>query len=220
MEHQISNKDENNKLPPPPAKTSKFAPLYRSKKTDSKDLEMFIKKIEKDLFNPENVKKVRHNLSKNEKAARKDIRNYDKNVVRVQCKGSRFVVLDNEDYVKKVEHQINRSSFQRLEYDPTKSFEVKVKTWIEKWSQKNILDQKWKSYIQTECSISGKMYGLIKTHKNDNPARIITSGCNTTVESISIFVEKILNDIASNFPSRIKDTGPMLDIIDEINNSS
>ena len=64
------------------------------------------------------------------------------------------------------------------------------------------------------------MYGLIKTHKNDNPARIITSGCNTTVESISIFVEKILNDIASNFPSRIKDTGPMLDIIDEINNSS
>ena len=220
MEHQISNKDENNKLPPPPAKTSKFAPLYRSKKTDSKDLEMFIKKIEKDLFNPENVKKVRHNLSKNEKAARKDIRNYDKNVVRVQCKGSRFVVLDNEDYVKKVEHQINRSSFQRLEYDPTKSFEVKVKTWIEKWSQKNILDQKWKSYIQTECSTSDKMYGLIKTHKNDNPARIITSGCNTTVESISIFVEKILNDIASNFPSRIKDTGPMLDIIDEINNSS
>ena len=220
MEHQISNKDENNKLPPPPAKTSKFAPLYRSKKTDSKDLEMFIKKIEKDLFNPENVKKVRHNLSKNEKAARKDIRNYDKNVVRVQCKGSRFVVLDNEDYVKKVEHQINRSSFQRLEYDPTKSFEVKVNTWVEKWSQMNILDQKWKSYIQTERSTSGKMYGLIKTHKNDNPARIITSGCNTTVESISIFVEKILNDIASNFPSRIKDTGPMLDIIDEINNSS
>ena len=115
MEHQISNKDENNKLPPPPVKTSKFAPLYRSKKTDSIDLEMFIKKIEKDLFNPENVKKVRHNLSKNEKAARKDIRNYDKNVVRVQCKGSRFVVLDNEDYVKKVEHQINRSSFQRQE---------------------------------------------------------------------------------------------------------
>ena len=33
-------------------------------------------------------------------------------------------------------------------------------------------------------------------------------------------MEKVLYDIASNFPSRIKDTGPMLDIIDEINNSS
>ena len=51
----------------------------------------------------------------------KDIRNCDKSVVRVQDKGSRFVVLNNEDYVKKVEHQINRSSFQLLEYDPTKS---------------------------------------------------------------------------------------------------
>ena len=54
-------------------------------------------------------------LSKDEKAALKDIRNWDKNVVRVQDKGSRFVVMDNEDYVKKVEHQINRSSFQRQE---------------------------------------------------------------------------------------------------------
>ena len=60
-------------------------------------------------------------LSKDEKAALKDIRNWDKNVVRVQDKGSRFVVLDNDDYIKKVEHQINRSSFQRLEYDPTKN---------------------------------------------------------------------------------------------------
>ena len=77
----------------------------------------------------------------------------------VQDKGSRFVILDNEDYVKKVEHQI---SFQRLEYDPTKSFDVKVNTWVEKWSQMNILDEKWKSYIQTECSI-GTIYSYIQT---------------------------------------------------------
>ena len=60
---------------------------------------MFIWKIEKGLFNTENVKKVRHNLSKDEKAALKDIRNCDKNFV--QDKGSRFVVLDNEDYINK-----------------------------------------------------------------------------------------------------------------------
>ena len=52
----------------------------------------------------------------------------------------------------------------------------------------NILDEKWKSYIQSECSASGKMYGLIKSHKNDNPARIITSGFNTAIESLFIFV--------------------------------
>ena len=63
---------------------------------------MFTGKIEKYLFNPENVKKISHNLSKDEKAALKDIKNWDKNVVRVQGEGSRFVVLDNEDYVQKL----------------------------------------------------------------------------------------------------------------------
>ena len=33
-------------------------------------------------------------------------------------------------------------------------------------------------------------------------------------------MEKVLYNIACNLPSRIKDTGYMLDIIDEINNSS
>ena len=36
---------------------------------------MFIEKIEKDLFNPENVKKLCHNLSKDEKAAIKGYQN-------------------------------------------------------------------------------------------------------------------------------------------------
>ena len=53
--YQISNKEENNNLPPPPVKTNKFPPLYRSNETDNKSLEMFIEKIDKDLFNPENV---------------------------------------------------------------------------------------------------------------------------------------------------------------------
>ena len=99
MQHQISNKEENNNFPPPPVKTNKFAPLNRSKETDNKSLEMFIEKIEKDLFNLENVKKVRHNRSKEEKVALKDNRNCDKNFV--QDKGSRFAGLDNEGYTKK-----------------------------------------------------------------------------------------------------------------------
>ena len=45
LQHQISDKDENNNLPPPPVKTSTFAPLYRSKETVNKSLEIFIKKI-------------------------------------------------------------------------------------------------------------------------------------------------------------------------------
>ena len=34
------------------------------------------------------------------------------------------------------------------------------------------------------------MYGLIKNHKDNNPVRVITSGCGTAIEYLSIFVEK------------------------------
>ena len=64
------------------------------------------------------------------------------------------------------------------------------------------------------------MYGLVKTHKANNPVRIITSGCSTAVENLSIFVEKVLYKEVEIIPSRIKDTSHMLDIIDNLNDSN
>ena len=61
------------------------------------------------------------------------------------------------------------------------------------------------------------MYGNVKTHKIGNPTRVTTSGWNTAIENLSIFVENKLYDIASELPSRIKDTNHMLDIIDKLN---
>ena len=61
------------------------------------------------------------------------------------------------------------------------------------------------------------MYGNVKTHKVDTPTRVITSGYNTAIENLSIFVGNVLYDIASELPSRIKDTNHMLDIIGSLN---
>ena len=64
------------------------------------------------------------------------------------------------------------------------------------------------------------MYGNVKTHKENNPVRVITSGCNTAVENLSIFVENVLFELASELPSQIKDTCHMLEIIDDMNSSN
>ena len=61
------------------------------------------------------------------------------------------------------------------------------------------------------------LYGMVKTHKNDNPVCVITSGYNTAIEKLSILVEKTLHPIADNLPSKIKDTNSMLEIIDQLN---
>ena len=145
------------------------------------------------------------------------MKSWDDKVIRVQDKGSRFVVLDTNSYIEKVEHQINRSSFDKLDADPSPKFKEKVNNWLEKWS--DIITNEWKEFIRPDNCNAGKMYGMVKTHKADNPVRVITSGCNTVVEKLSILVEKTLYPLADGLNSKIKDAINMLKIIDNINKS-
>ena len=132
-----------------------------------------------------------------------------------------FGVLNNDDYVRKVGDQINRSSFLQLDHNPTQEFDFKVEKWLEKWTENKSIDDKWQSYLKpTNDSTPGKMYGLIKTHKAGNPAWMISSGCSTAMEKLSIFVETVLFDLANELPSRIRDTGHMLNIVDKLNRSN
>ena len=64
------------------------------------------------------------------------------------------------------------------------------------------------------------MYALFKTHKVGNPARVTTSGCDTAIENLSIFVEKCLYSEVSKIESRIKDSSEMLTILDNLNISN
>ena len=202
----------------PPVRHARYTPLYGAKEINIKSLELFIENIEKDIFDTAAVKNVRPNISKEEKEELKEIRSWNNQTVRVQDKDSRIVILDNNDCEPKIQTQVNRSSFKQFREDPSKKFDIQINNWVLKWHNKKALNDKWKLYIASHNSRPGKMYGNIKTHKNANPARVITSGCNAPVEHLSVFVEKVLYGIASELSSRIKDTNYMLDIIDDFNN--
>ena len=58
---------------------------------------------------------------------------------------------------------------------------------LERYSNKSI-SEKWKKFITVKGSTRGKIYGNVKMHKIDIPAIVITSGCNTAIENLSIFV--------------------------------
>ena len=85
------------------------------------------------MVNTKKLKKFRHNITREEQFALKKIRNWDEQTIRIQDKGSRFVILDNSDYEEKVQHQINRSSFEKTSKNSNKNYERRVNTWIEKW---------------------------------------------------------------------------------------
>ena len=52
----------------------------------------------------------------------------------------RFVVLDNQDYIGKIDYQLRRSSFKALDHNPSKLFSKKVNLWIKKRTENKVLD--------------------------------------------------------------------------------
>ena len=63
----------------------------------------------------------------------------------------------------------------------------------------------------------GKMYNLIKAHKVGNFVRVITSGCSTAIENLSIFIETCLYSEVLKTEGRVSE---MITIIDKLTKSN
>ena len=92
---------------------------------------------------------------------------------------------------------------EELDYDPSKTFSEKVNLWIQKWTRNSVLCKSWQKFIEPSHVAPGKMCGLIKIHKDNNPVRVITSVCGTAVEYLSIFAERCLCPEILKIESRI-----------------
>ena len=160
--------------------------------------------------------KIRNNLSTEERKSLQELRSLNHHTIRVQDKGSRFVLLSNEQYCKKVQHQINRSSFTLLRCDFTKKFGSKINKWIEKWISRKAIDEDWKRFMKLKDVKPGKKCRMIKTHKESNPVRIISSGSGTAVENLFIFIEKCLFPKVLKIGTRIQVTQHILNIVDDL----
>ena len=80
------------------------------------------------------------------------------------------------------------------------------------------IDNNWKRFIATVNSTPGKMFGLVKIHKINDPVRVITTDCNNAIENLSIYIEHVLLfELSESMQSRIKNSNHLLDIIDNIN---
>ena len=162
---------------------------YRKDKTNINSLETFIELAENDIFKPDNYRPVKSSITKEDREALKNIKIDSTRSYRIQDKGSRFVILDNDDYIEKTDYQLRRSSFSELNDDLSNDFEINVIMWIEKWKRNGVLNDSWSRFIKPSYSTPGKMYGLVKTHKEERPVRVITSGYGTAIENLSIFAE-------------------------------
>ena len=206
----------------PPRKQSCWIPP----KSNSNEIETFISLVEKDLFQNTTTKRITLNLSQEETKSLKDWRknvlfNKDSDeVMRLQDKGNGFIIVDKETDCKKANEEIERSSLLKIDYDPTTMYINKVKEWTTKWVSRNEFSKDWAKYIINENTVPGKNSTLYKTHKPNNLAGLLTTGCNAVIGNLSCLIEVVCTPLTNNIEIRIIDTSHLLDIVDEFGKDS
>ncbi|XP_068756472.1 uncharacterized protein [Montipora capricornis] len=111
----------------------------------------------------------------------------------------------------------NPLHYKVLESDPTTEHLGLVEQWCSKWLQRREISPQVASWIVNRKAKPGVAFGNIKTHKKDNPLRLITSCCGTAIENLSAFTEFYLQPLARKQPSFIKDTTDLLNRIQKLN---
>ena len=182
------------------------------------ELELFLDSVRTELFDPGNGRFIQDNLSVGERQALITLKQADNVAIQIQDKGSKFVVIDKSDYDAKMKEQLeNPLHYQKLAHDPSADFVEVIKQWSKKWLDKGQINEERASWVVDGSAKPGKAFGTIKTHKEGNPLRLITSCCGTAIENLSTFTEFYLKPLAQNLPPFVKDTTDFLQKIEELN---
>ena len=206
------DRPESQHYPPVPSKST-----WNPPKSTIPEVELFLSNIREDILDPQNSRTPKDNLSVGERRALKDLRNDDR-VIRIQDKGSRFVILDKSTYTEKVrEHLDNELHYNKVNEDPTGLHFSRVQQWTDQWLQRREITSELADWITDVEPKPGVAFGNIKTHKEGNPLRLITSCCGTAIERLSAFTEFYLKPLAQKLPSFLKDTTDLINKINDLN---
>ena len=96
------------------------------------------------------------------------------------------MVLNKEEYITKIKEQLdNPLHYEKLQQDPTINHLDKIKTWTSKWLRRGQITKDIVEWVINEQARPGVAFGNVKTHKPNNPVRLITSCCGTAIENFS-----------------------------------
>ncbi|KXJ08316.1 hypothetical protein AC249_AIPGENE967 [Exaiptasia diaphana] len=90
-------------------------------------------------------------------------------------KGSRFVIMDKNDYITKMDGQLNNPlHYQRLEQDPTNLHLDKVKTWASKLLTRRQIPEDIAAWVVNEEAKAGTAFEVQPLERTKHPKSKIT----------------------------------------------
>ena len=186
-------------------------------------LELYIERVTQDMLKHDNKREkvLPDNIPKESRGILNAMKDWKNKVIRPADKGSKFFILDREDYIKRVEeHLHDTSTFEKIENKELAIREVldAIRQWIIKYLEEPGMTSNIQDFINPgESCKPGNNYVNPKAHKPEKnyPGRCISTGCASYIKNLSALTSIELKKVPQ--PYCIKDTNDLLRQIEEIN---
>ncbi|KAM7314034.1 uncharacterized protein ISCGN_003819 [Ixodes scapularis] len=149
----------------------------------------------------------RHNLSRDETAALRKLREDTEIVLLPADKGKSTVVLDREGYEQKARDLLESPAYEKLKKDPTSQIQRNMNKMLS-----DIFKQYPESkalYLHLICrnGSAPSFYGLPKTHKPNVPLRPIVDFTTSPLRALSNYLHRTIAPLVGNTPTHVLNTG-------------
>ncbi len=141
-------------------------------------------------------RKPRPNLSRDEMAAVRALKEDDSLVILNADKGACTVIMDKVEYDKKLLNLLDDAvTYTKLKKDPTKATETKMNALLLRIKREGQLGEALYFRLRSTDALCPRLYGLVKIHKEGLPVRPIVSFTGTSTHALSRHLSEILSPL-------------------------
>ena len=179
----------------------------------------YVEAVKKDIEQSKTVtpRKIRPNLSKDEKVALKDLSKPDDIIITKVDKGGAVVIMGIIDYIMKAKHQLNDSkNYKVLAKDPTTTNDNLINQTIDRFTKEQLINENTANILKNISPRTPQFYISSKIDKKGNPGCPVISSINCHTANISKYIDYHLQPIIKQIPSCVKDTTNFINKINTV----
>ena len=177
--------------------------------------EEFRVEVKRFLKRDQNIKK-QANMSKEELKAMKELKMDTNRLILTVDKGVALVVIDKEEYIKKVEDLLEDNTYKKIAVDPTPKQKNKLISILRNIKAEGGLKEEVYKRLYPTGAGSPKFYGLPKIHKACIPLRPIISSIGTVTYNTAKELARILKPLVGLSNHHIQNTMDFVEQIKEV----
>ena len=155
-------------------------------------------------------------ISKEEAKAIQELKGDKEKIILTTDKGVSMVVLDKEDYIKKLEDLLKQNTYRELVADPTNKYKNKLINLLRTIKSEGGMNNNTYKRLYPTGAVSPKYYGLPKIHKAGVPLRPIISSRRSATYETAKELAKIIKPLVGRCPHHVQNNKDFLESIRNI----